>query len=134
MVKVLTLFILMGLSFNIKAQDAGYNIQYYTTKDGLSQSQVTGILRDDNGFMWFSTWLGGLNKFDGFQFTQYQPLQNDSNCVSSPSIECIFKDSKGLIWIGTKNHGLNLYNPVTEKFKNFNIKKLIFHWKQRPSS
>ena len=39
-----------------------------TIRDGLSQSTVTSILQDRNGFMWFATY-GGVNKFDGYSFT-----------------------------------------------------------------
>src|SRR3989304_6359384 len=105
--KAFSLIMFTGLSFILDAQEEEYNIRYYTTQDGLSQNQVTAILRDRNGFMWFSTWGGGLNKFDGYGFTQYKPLENDSNCVSSPSIECIFEDSRGYIWIGTKSQGVD---------------------------
>lgn len=106
------LMILIG----VDAQDETYNITYYTTDDGLSQNQVTDILCDNDGFMWFATWGGGLNKFDGYNFTHYKPLEKDSNCILSPSVECIFQDSKGYIWIGTKTEGLERYDPVKDEF------------------
>jgi ligand-binding sensor domain-containing protein len=37
------------------------NFTHLTTKDGLSQSNVTAILQDRRGFMWFAT-RDGLNR------------------------------------------------------------------------
>ncbi len=42
-----------------------------TAEDGLSQNSVLTILQDRRGFMWFGT-EGGLNKYDGGQFTVYK--------------------------------------------------------------
>jgi len=38
-----------------------------STDEGLSQTKVTHIMQDDQGFMWFGTQYG-LNRFDGYSF------------------------------------------------------------------
>ena len=46
-------------------------IKDYNVNNGLAQSIVTGILQDKTGVIWLSTW-NGLNKFDGYTFTNYK--------------------------------------------------------------
>ena len=92
-----------------------YNIEYLTAAQGLSQNEVTSIIQDKNGFMWFGT-RGGLNRYDAYEFIQHKPKANQKNYLTNPSIETIFEDSKGNIWVGTKSGGLNHYNSDTEQF------------------
>ena len=94
------------------------NITYYTTNDGLSQNEVTAIVKDDLGFLWIGT-RGGLSRFDGSNFKVYQPIVGNNNSLSSASIETIFKDSRGQLWIGTKTDGLSKYNPIENRFEHF---------------
>lgn len=94
-----------------------FNITYLSSEDGLSQNEVTGILQDKNGFMWFGT-RGGLNRYDGYEFIQHKSRIGEENHLSNPSIEALFEDSKGNIWIGTKSGGLNRFDPKTETFSH----------------
>ncbi len=96
-----------------------YNIEYLTTGQGLSQNEVTSILQDKNGFMWFGT-RGGLNRYDAYEFIHHKPKANQLNYLSNPSIESMFEDSNGNIWVGTKSGGLNRYNSETEQFSHIN--------------
>ena len=41
----------------------------YGIDEGLSDEHVTGILQDDEGMVWMSTW-NGLNRFDGYNFAR----------------------------------------------------------------
>ncbi|MDQ3392818.1 MAG: SpoIIE family protein phosphatase [Bacteroidota bacterium] len=86
-----------------------------STTQGLSQSNVTSILQDSKGFMWFGT-QAGLNKFDGYKFTTYiNDLKNNAS-ISSNSIRDILEDKEGNIWIATLDEGLNMYDKKNDKF------------------
>jgi len=65
--------------------------------------------------MWFGT-RGGLNRYDGYEFIHHKSKAYLENHLSNPSIETLFEDSKGNLWIGTKSGGLNFYDKRTEKF------------------
>jgi ligand-binding sensor domain-containing protein/GAF domain-containing protein len=84
-------------------------------KDGLSQSSPNCIFQDSRGFIWIGT-EDGLNKYDGFTFGVYRPVQNDPNSISNPRILAISEDKSGNLWIGTNGGGLNKYNRKTNKF------------------
>ena len=92
------------------------NVQYITSDDGLSQSEVTSILQDSKGFLWIGT-RGGLNRYDGSSFKVFQNEIGNTNSLNNNSIETLFEDSEGYIWIGTKSNGFSRYNPVSNKFE-----------------
>ncbi|WP_321996573.1 two-component regulator propeller domain-containing protein [Draconibacterium orientale] len=109
---------LFGLLFSVTLhaqQSNEYSIQYYSTNDGLSQNEVTSIIQDKYGFMWFGT-RGGLNRFDGYNFKRFKPEPNNPNSLHNPSIERLYKDNKGRIWIGTKSGGCSIYDTGNEQF------------------
>ncbi|NBC24461.1 MAG: hypothetical protein GVX78_02470, partial [Bacteroidetes bacterium] len=67
----------------------------YNTRDGLAQSQVRAISQDQNGYMWFGT-LGGLSRFDGYEFTNY----STEDGLPSNQINALHSSKSGF-WIGT---------------------------------
>jgi hypothetical protein len=57
-----------------------------TVADGLSQSDVRSIVQDRQGFMWFATWLGGLDRYDGYGFKVYRHDPKDPSSLATNSI------------------------------------------------
>ena len=110
---VLILFFIFPLA--LVGQNDTYLKHFLTVDDGLSQNEVTGILKDSRGFMWFAT-RGGLNRYDGYEFVQYKSRADKENYLSNPDIECIYEDDDGNFWIGTKSGGLNFYDYSQEQF------------------
>jgi ligand-binding sensor domain-containing protein len=53
----------------------GKTIVNFTSKDGLCNDSIRQIQEDKFGNVFFST-LGGINKFDGKQFTTLQPIKS----------------------------------------------------------
>ena len=85
-----------------------------TNRDGLSNSQVCAILKDDHGYVWFGT-QSGLDRFDGFRMKPY--LYDDKNDQSIPnnSVDEIQQDADGNLWVHT-SMGYCLYDYETEQF------------------
>jgi signal transduction histidine kinase/ligand-binding sensor domain-containing protein len=52
--------------------DPEYQIRTWTTDDGLPHNSTTRMVQDHAGFLWFAT-VGGLARFDGRQFREFQP-------------------------------------------------------------
>lgn len=84
---------------------------------GLAHNSVSSIGQDKYGFMWFGT-FDGLSRYDSRNFVNFRHNPAVKGSVSSSNIRNIFRDSKDNLWIGT-NHGLNLFNPVTNTFDHF---------------
>lgn len=97
--------------------------------DGLSQSVVTCILQDRQGFIWIGT-QDGLNRFDGNTFKIFRPSSDAFSSINDRWINTLFQDDQGALWIGTRLGGLNRYDPATGKFTYFthdveNVSSLI---------
>ncbi|MCX6216054.1 hybrid sensor histidine kinase/response regulator [Spirosoma sp.] len=100
------------------AQSYTKRFSHLTTDEGLSQNNVTCILQDKRGFMWFGT-RDGLNKYDGYTFTLYQNVPQKSTSLSNSYVHTVFEDAQGRLWVGTDESGLSLFDSDTEVFTNF---------------
>ena len=92
------------------------------TEMGLSQSNVTAILQDSRGFMWFGT-QDGLNKYDGYKFTIYRNNPADTTTISDGFVKGMIEDQKGNIWIATAEGGLNMYDRQNNRFLHYKHNK-----------
>src|SRR5215470_15734495 len=81
----------------VAAQTTKLNFAHLSVADGLSQSDVRAIVQDRQGFMWFGTWLGGLNRYDGYSFKVYKHSDQDERSLGSNSIWALFVDRTGVL-------------------------------------
>ena len=98
-------------------QTSDLQFDHITAEDGLSNNNITCILQDNRGFMWFGT-QDGLNRYDGYTFKIFKNDPADSTSLSNNIIRSIHEDSSGCIWVGT-DEGLNRYNRNIEKFTRY---------------
>src|SRR5690242_7492236 len=68
---------LLLLPPSLFSQSEPYNFYKLDTYDGLSHNQVTSILKDQDGFLWFAT-VSGLNRYDGYTCRIFRKNYNDS--------------------------------------------------------
>ena len=73
----------MFLCLPTEADDIRFD--HISLNEGLSQSIVSCIIQDHNGFMWFAT-ENGLNKFDGYSFTVFRRIQNNPQSLNQNEI------------------------------------------------
>ena len=114
------LFSICVVSFFIvplKAQLDDIVTRKYSRKDGLSYESVYCMLQDHQGMLWIGTY-SGLNKFDGYNFTNYFNNPSDSNSLVDDNVKCLLQYDSIRILIGTSK-GLQLYDLKTEKFYHF---------------
>ncbi len=95
-------------------------IKSYGVSDGLKQTSVYDIALDKNGYIWLAT-QSGIDKFDGYNFTNYG--QSDIP-GKGPSGSLIYNleihPISGDIWIATVN-GLNVLRSETQLFELFEL-------------
>jgi len=115
------LIILILFCVSLESQENNYHFKHLTTNNGLSQSNVTCILQDNKGFMWFGT-FNGLNRFDGYDFTNFNYNLEDANSISHDYISSLVEDRNGYLWVGTSD-GLNRYDFSSNSFRSFKNQK-----------
>lgn len=120
----LILFVFFAFAIRISsAQNQILNVNHITGEDGLSDNQVTCILRDKLGFIWIGT-KDGLNRFDGRGFYVFRHIENDPTSLCGNNITCLAVDDDSLLWIGTATAGFCSYDFRIGKFKSYNKKNL----------
>lgn len=100
---------------------------HYTTIDGLSGTDVTAICENEN-FLWIAT-NDGLNRFDGREFKVYRNDNSVENSLTENNLETLMFDSNGLLWIGFKTGGVDIFNPRKNKFTH--ISEIMKDFPQR---
>src|SRR3954462_15582415 len=96
-----SLLFLLPLFFNAQT----YHFTNYGVKDGLAQSNVSGVVQDSAGFYWIAT-AGGLSRFDGHNFVNY----TTENGLADNNVSTIFIDHRQQIWIGHENGSVTKYD------------------------
>ncbi|WP_205509015.1 hybrid sensor histidine kinase/response regulator transcription factor [Longitalea arenae] len=109
---ILTITCLLNL-LAVIAQPVQYPFSHLDISNGLSHNQVTSILKDARGFMWFGT-ASGLNRYDGYTFKVFRHKENDSTSLNDDLIVKIQEGPHNTFWIDTRN-GQCIFDPVSEK-------------------
>ena len=95
---------------------AHISFNHLTIEDGLSQSSVTCMLQDRNGFMWFGT-QDGLNRFDGYKFKVFKTTPNDTTSLKENFIFSLYEDPSGILYVETLSGTFHMFNPRFELFR-----------------
>lgn len=103
---ILSISVFFAFIFSSFAQFSNINsyvTRSWTSADGLPGNSISDILQSKNGYMYFGTYEC-LVKFDGYDFTNINKYTNpDYSFISARSI---FEDSKGNLWIGSNDEGV----------------------------
>ena len=84
------------LCFALYSQAQLYNIEVFSVRDGLGQSQVFDIHQDLRGVLWMGTSGGGLSSFNGKKISTLSTA--DGLC--DPFVKCINELPNGRLFIG----------------------------------
>jgi signal transduction histidine kinase/ligand-binding sensor domain-containing protein/AraC-like DNA-binding protein len=122
--KYYSVFLLLIINAGGFAQISFENPQIINAKSGLPEDAVESIIKDDQGFMWFTT-NKGLCRWDGISVRVFQHEENDTTSISGnyiPRNAFIWDSLSKQIVIGTEN-GLSFFDPRKLKFTNVTHKK-----------
>lgn len=76
-----------------------YQIDHWTTENGLPIGGVTGICQTKEGYLWIAT-LDGLARFDGVRFTIFN--RSNTPGITSNRFQTMFCAVNGDFWAGTE--------------------------------
>lgn len=110
--KYIILFLFITLqTFAGNADLTKVDIVNLNVNAGLASNEVTSILQDDLGFMWFGT-TNGLCRYDGYQFKTYRSDYLSPSLFLSNHVLLMEKDRDGHLWIVTSKEVV-IFNPTT---------------------
>ncbi|MCC6279718.1 MAG: response regulator [Saprospiraceae bacterium] len=89
-----------------------------TIEQGLSQGMIFDLLQTRDGFLWVAT-KDGLNRYDGYNFQIFRNNPFDAFSLTDNETLYLFEDSRGWLWIGLQNKGVDLYVPQSGRFYHF---------------
>jgi PAS domain S-box-containing protein len=92
----------------------------YYPGTSVSNERATAITGDAHGFLWISSWGGGIRRFDpetgAFLFYQHQT--GDPYSLSSNNSLSLYFDSNGVLWIPSTG-GVNILDPHKKPFAHY---------------
>jgi ligand-binding sensor domain-containing protein/signal transduction histidine kinase len=103
----------------VSSQSDTIRFENISTEQGLSQSTVNAIIQDRQGFLWFAT-EGGLNQYDGYQFTVYHHDPDNPSSLSDNLVFSVYEDRDGMLWLGT-SAGLDRLDRSSGKFIHYQM-------------
>ncbi|HET6768085.1 MAG TPA: two-component regulator propeller domain-containing protein, partial [Chitinophagaceae bacterium] len=118
------IFLCLTLSVSSYSQLNSGNFTQFTEKDGLPGVQVNDLLIDRLGYIWAGT-VNGLARYDGYTFKRFYFNPNDTNTIRGLIVYSMFEDRKGQIWVSTSPGYLNVYDPVTQKFREYKFSSQV---------
>ena len=83
-----------------------YNLTYLDLSNGLPHNNVRDIFKDSNGFLWISTYGGGLVRYDGYGVMEPRLDLNSKSCRS------ITEDDFRRLWVAF-DEGINIIDLRT---------------------
>lgn len=81
----------------------------WTERDGLSDNNVTKVIKDHKGYLWVGT-QNGLNRFDGFDFEVFRNERNNPGSINFDIIRSLTLAPDSTIWIGSRGAGLSVFD------------------------
>jgi len=109
----------LAFAQGVQDQDGeSIRFSHITVEEGLSHHEVSYILQDAQGFMWFGTKYG-LNRYDGLKMTAFTHNPEDSNSLGGNFVWWIQEAKDGTLWIPTWGDGISRFDPKTSIFTNY---------------
>jgi PAS domain S-box-containing protein len=105
----------------------GIRFTRLSTDEGLSQTKVSQIVQDDQGYMWFGTQYG-LDRYDGYNFKLFVHDPKNPDSLSGVYIRALFKGRDDALWVACDQF-LNKFNRATETFTRYPV-PLVNHISQ----
>lgn len=114
-VKILFIVVYYSTYNSLSANnDINYFFRHITVEDGLAHTDLTSIIQDRDGFIWFGT-TRGLQRFDGTDLELFRNDESNLMAVYNNRIRKLNIDQNGLIWVATEG-GLKIFDTSINSF------------------
>lgn len=114
--KIALLYFFLFLFIVGKSEDE-FVFEHLSTENGLSNGNVSVMMKDHLGFMWFATW-DGINRYDGHTFKTFKQENSDGSSSASNRIGKMKEDAYGNVWVTTYDLRAFRLNRFSEQFES----------------
>lgn len=97
-----------------------YTFKHINAREGMSNDFILDMAIDGQGFVWSAT-ESGLNKWTGNGNIVYK--ENNSGLVSNELTSLYYDTSTNILWIGSKEVGISLFDCRTQQFQNMTTRE-----------
>ncbi len=104
---------------NLETETFRYYINDPKNPNSLSHDNIMQFYEDEDGYIWISTYGGGLNRFDPKteEFLHFTEANSD---IPNNAVYGVLPDEQGNLWMST-NNGISKFNPKTFEFRNYTV-------------
>ena len=95
--------------FSDQSDFTSYVCTVYSSENGIPCGEANDIVQTPNGILWIGTYAG-LYRYNGSEFRRMKDYD------SVRSVNCLYVDEEGRLWIGTNDNGLSIC--INEKIVN----------------
>jgi len=99
------------------SRNNNFRFKHLNVSNGLSNNNVSSIIQDYEGFIWFGT-SNGLNKYDGYNCKVYKHNSQVTTSLTSSEINKLYEDHEKNLWVGSMN-GLCRYQKDKDYFVRY---------------
>lgn len=113
----LLIALVLTAAFSEANADKRIRLQQVSLDQGLSQAEVTNILQDNQGFLWFGT-QQGLNLYDGYRL---RLISGPRQLLETQATSKLFQDSANRIWIGSPPNETFILNKQSNEISEVRL-------------
>lgn len=92
---------------------ANFDFQYLDVTQGMTSSFIFGVEEDEEGYLWFGTYGGGIARYDGRSLVRFTENQG----LPSSYVWGIEESVDGNLWIATYGAGVSMFDG--KSFTNY---------------
>ncbi len=86
--------------------------------ESIDNKAITALAQDARGLIWIGT-QSGLVRYDGYRFRRFAHKVGDPFSLADDFVMVLLVANDGRIWVGTRNAGISVFDPASERFQNF---------------
>ena len=118
---LLSIFFILcfGSCKNNKIEHRDSKVSGFIVSNSISNKSVTCFEEDGEGYIWIGT-ENGLNRYNGYDYSQFFDNGNDSTGIANNNIFDIHKDRNNCLWIATEK-GITRLKGNNWGIENFHI-------------
>ncbi len=117
MKKLVLISLFLNTVLCINAQQNQLSLDALTVQNGLPDNYPRTFVQDNKGYIWIGT-FNGLVRYDGYSVKIYNLTSRETD-NEYHSINCLFVDHNGVLWIEAGKDGFFRYNRRTDDFTQF---------------